>query len=171
MRYKKGEIESIDKYFKFLDDKGADRLFFEGLMNQSDFEKMREHLDEYMESQQELPDIREDLNKYVSSLENQTKSVEEIIELFEKTEHTGFITDICKYLILSPQNKTNCILIHGAPNSGKTQFLQKLSEVFELVFYKQTRSHFDCKYKSNKKLPHFVICEEGCLGKLFDPRD
>jgi hypothetical protein len=70
MRYKKGEIESIDKYFKFLDDKGADRLFFEGLMNQSDFEKMREALDEYLESQQELPNIKEDLEKYVSNLEN-----------------------------------------------------------------------------------------------------
>ena len=50
MRYKQGEIESIDKYFKFLDDKGADRLFFEGLMNQGDFEKMRENLDEYLQA-------------------------------------------------------------------------------------------------------------------------
>jgi hypothetical protein len=38
MRYKKGDIESVDKYFKFMDDKGADRLFFEGLMKKSDFE-------------------------------------------------------------------------------------------------------------------------------------
>jgi hypothetical protein len=29
---------------------------------------MREHLDEYMDAQLELPDIREDLNAYVAKL-------------------------------------------------------------------------------------------------------
>ena len=123
MRYKKGEIESVDKYFKYMDDKGADRLFFEGLMRKSDFESMREHLDDYMDAQLELPDIREDLKAYVAKLKPQSKSLEEIVKNFEATEHASFVLDICKYLILSPQNKTNCVVIHGAPNSGKTQFL------------------------------------------------
>jgi hypothetical protein len=84
---------------------------------------MREHLDEYMEAQQELLNIKEDLDAYVAKLNPQFKKLEVIVKLFEDTEHAAFILDICKYLILSPQNKTNCVLIHGAPNSGKTQFL------------------------------------------------
>ena len=102
MRYKKGEIESVDKYFKFIDEKGADRLFFEGLMEKPKFETMREHLDEFMEAQQELPETSEDLNAYVAKIDKNCKSVEEIVELLEKKEHVAFIKDICKYLILSP---------------------------------------------------------------------
>ena len=74
MRYKKGDIESVDKYFKYIDDKGADRLFFEGLMEKPKFETMREHLDDFMEAQQELPDIREDLNEYVAKLDKSCRS-------------------------------------------------------------------------------------------------
>ena len=89
----------------------------------------------------------------------------------EKTDHANFIKDICKYLILSPGDKTNTVFIHGAPNAGKTQFPNRLNEVFNLTYYKQTRSHFDCKYKNGKIAPHFCVIEEGALSKLFDPRD
>ena len=34
----------------------------------------------------------------------------------------------------------------------------------------QTPRSFDCKYRGGRTAPHFIICEEGCLGKLFDPR-
>ena len=67
-----------------------------------------------------MPDIREDLNTYVSSIKDGQKSTDEIVSLFEATEHAHFIKDICRYLILSPENKANCVLIHGAPNAGKT---------------------------------------------------
>ena len=35
----------------------------------------------------------------------------------------------------------------------------------------QTRGNFDCRYKGGKKAPAFIICEEGCLGRLFNPSD
>ena len=72
---------------------------------------------------------------------------------------------------MAPENKSNTVFIHGAPNAGKTQFLNRLNEVFKLTYYKSTRSHFDCKYRSGKIAPHFVIIEEGAFTKFFDPRD
>ena len=89
----------------------------------------------------------------------------------ESTDHAGFIKDICQYLFTDTDNKTNCVFIYGAPNAGKTQFLKRLGEIFNLTHYKQTRSHFDCKYKNGKKAPHAVICEEGALSKFFNPQD
>jgi len=71
MRYKRGDIESTDEYFKFLEEKQADRLFFEAIMKREDFEKCAEHLDDYLQAQQELLDIREDLNDYCDSIEGE----------------------------------------------------------------------------------------------------
>ena len=118
-----------------------------------------------------MPDTRADLKAYVENIGDYPRSKEEVVALLEGTEHAPFIKNICQYLILSPENKTNCVFIYGAPNAGKTQFLNRLREIFELTYYKQTRSHFDCKYKNGKKAPHFVICEEGALTKFFNPAD
>ena len=48
MRYKRGEIETADKYFKMLEEKQADRLFLEAIMRRDEFEKMAEYLDDYL---------------------------------------------------------------------------------------------------------------------------
>ena len=62
-------------------------------------------------------------------------------------------------------------MIHGAPSSGKTQFLLRLKEIFKVEYYQQTRGNFDCRYKGGRSGPHFIFCEEGCLTKLFNPSD
>ena len=81
---------------------------------------MQDGIDEHLQSQKELPDIRQDLFNYVESIKDKQKDIEEIKAIFETAEHGTFVKDICKYLILSPENKANCVLIHGAPNAGKT---------------------------------------------------
>ena len=47
-KYKVSEVESVHEYFKMLDEANAERLFFEALRNKSDFEGMRDTLDEYL---------------------------------------------------------------------------------------------------------------------------
>ena len=98
------------------------------------------------------------------------KGGRDYIEIIENTEHHKFISDIVNFLILNCENKANSVIIHGAPNAGKTQFLNRLSKIFNVEYYMQTPRSFDCKYRSGRVAPHFIICEEGCLGKLFDPR-
>jgi hypothetical protein len=93
------------------------------------------------------------------------------VEIFEATEHKHFIKNVVYYLILHKENKSNTVVIHGAANAGKTQFLNRMAAIFTCARYKQTRGNFDCRYKGGRHAPHFVICEEGCLAKLFDPRD
>jgi len=171
MRYRSGSIDNIDEYLKYLEEKGADRIFLESLVERDRFETLKERLDDYLQKDLEMPNIREDLKTYVSELEDQDWSIDLIKKKIAMTEHKGFIEDICRYLILNPSNKTNCCIIYGAPNSGKTQFLKRLGDLFNVIYYKQTRGNFDCKYKSGKKQPHFVVCEEGCFKKLFDHRD
>ena len=171
VRYKTADVEDVDAYLQYLDEMGASRAFLDTLMERDRFETMRERLDEFLQRKLEQPDRRGDLRDYVNELGDHGQSFEDIKQLIDKTEHKGFIWDICQHLIMNPDTKTNCVMIYGAPNTGKTQFLQRLKQVFELVFYKQTRGHFDCRYKTGLRHPHFVICEEGCFTKLFDHRD
>ena len=79
MRYKKGQVDGHHKYFKLLEEAGAHRLHFECMMKHEDFEKMTEQLDEFLESQQVLPDIKEDLDKYVASLNITITPLQEIV--------------------------------------------------------------------------------------------
>ena len=171
IRYRSGDIEDVDGYLKLLEEKGADRIFLEVLIETDRFETLRDRLDEYLQKSLEMPNIREDLQAFVEKLGQERPTVEDAKAKIANTEHSGFIHDICKFLILNPENKTNCVIIYGAPNTGKTKFLQALSKVLNLIYYKQTRGHFDCKYKSGKRQPHFIICEEGCFKKLFDYKD
>ena len=67
-KYKVSEVESVHDYFKMLDEANAERLFFEALRNKSDFEGMRDTLDEYLQHDQVLPDAREDLRAYVDKI-------------------------------------------------------------------------------------------------------
>ena len=67
--------------------------------------------------------------------------------------------------------KYNAALIHGAPNAGKTQLTNMINQVFKVEYYHQTKGNFDCRYKGGRVGPHFIICEEGCLVKLFNPAD
>ena len=62
MRYFKGEIDSTQSYFKLLQEKGAYRLFFDAVERSDDFDKMAEHLDDFMQSVAELPDIKADID-------------------------------------------------------------------------------------------------------------
>ena len=171
MRYKSGEVDDVDDYLRYLDEQGCDRIFFDSLIRRDDLELVRDRLDEYLQKTMENPNIREDLQIYVNELGDDKDSIEEVLRVFEQTEHRPFIWDICKHLVLNPSTKTNSVFIYGAPNTGKTQFLNRLSEVFDLIYFKQTRSHFDCRYKQGKRHPHFVVCEEGCFNRLFDHRD
>ena len=140
-------------------------------MRKNEFEQMKENLDEYLRHKQELPDTRADLRAFVEKIRDRPKTIKQIVEGIEETEHAPFIRVICQYLIMSPENKTNCVFIHGAPNAGKTQFLKRLSEIFDCTYYMQTRSHFDTKLKNGRTASNFVLCEEGALSKFFDNRD
>ena len=51
MRYKQGDIESADKYFKFIEDQAADKLLFEAIKRKDEFEKLAENLDDYLQAQ------------------------------------------------------------------------------------------------------------------------
>lgn len=76
------------------------------------------------------------------------QSIEEVEALIAKSEHGPLMGRICRYLILRPESKTNCVLFHGAPGSGKAQFIGRLKEIFtECVDCRSTRGHFDQRYK------------------------
>ena len=100
-------------------------------MEREKFEKIAEHIDDHMECRQELPDMRADLDTYCEKIQGEKKAAEDLKQIFEATEHDNFIKDICNYLILNGEHKRNSVLIHGAPNGGKTQFLNRLSEIFD----------------------------------------
>ena len=87
------------------------------------FESLRERLDDYLSKELELPNIREDLKIFVEGLGDHGWSIDYIKGLIDLTEHKDLIYDICKFLIMDPENKTNCVVIYGAPNAGKTKFL------------------------------------------------
>ena len=44
-------MDSVDKYFALLKEKGAQPLFLKALMRRDDFEKMAEHLDDFFQAQ------------------------------------------------------------------------------------------------------------------------
>ena len=48
MHYKRGEVEDVDKYFRYVEEQGADRLLFEGLMKRGDFDQMQDGIDEHL---------------------------------------------------------------------------------------------------------------------------
>ena len=54
-----------------LEEKGADRLLHDALMDRDKFERMAEHLDDHLQSKQELPDIRADLNDFCDKIEGE----------------------------------------------------------------------------------------------------
>jgi len=105
-------------------------------MKREEFERCAEHLDDYLQAQQELPDIREDLNEYCENIEGERTAVEDLKSIFENTEHDHFIKNIVQYLILNKESKTNSVLIYGAPNGGKTQFLNRLGKILDILYYK-----------------------------------
>ena len=47
VKKKKGEIETVDEYFKMIDDKGADKLLLDAIMEREKFERMEEGIDEH----------------------------------------------------------------------------------------------------------------------------
>jgi len=54
-------------------------------MKREEFERCAEHLDDYLQAQQELPDIREDLNEYCENIEGERTAVEDLKSIFENT--------------------------------------------------------------------------------------
>ena len=104
-------------------------------MRRDEFEKMAEHLDDFFQAQAEQPDIRADLDAYVKDIGNGTRSLPEIIQCIESTEHAAFIRDIVEYLILRKEAKTNAAFIHGAHSAGKTQFLIRFGHIFRVEYY------------------------------------
>jgi polynucleotide 5'-kinase involved in rRNA processing len=53
----------------------------------------------------------------------------------QESGHDEFIKHICDMLILNKEQKTNAVWIHGAANSGKTEFLRRLANVFDCAEY------------------------------------
>ena len=98
---------------KLLEEKGCDRLFFDSLIRRDDLEIVRDRLDEYLQRSLESPNIREDLKAFVEALGDESEPIEEVIRCIEKSEHAGFIYDICKHLIMNPTSKTNAVYIYG----------------------------------------------------------
>jgi len=37
-RYKRGDVESVDKYFNMLEENGADRLFLDAIVKRNEFD-------------------------------------------------------------------------------------------------------------------------------------
>ena len=171
MRYKRGELESIDKYFHLLSEGGAHKLLLDSLMERGKFEQMAENLDDFLQALQELPDIRNDLNKFCDNISPAALPTRDFIKVIDGTEHAKFIKEIVQYLVLNKEDKANSVLIWGAPNAGKTQFLIRFGKIFNVEYFMQTRGNFDCRYRGGRTAPHFIILEEGCLARLFDSRD
>ena len=73
-KYKVGEVKGMWEYFAMLDEANAERLLFDAMRNKSDFEGMRETIDEYLQHEQELPDHYEDLKAYVDTIEDLPKT-------------------------------------------------------------------------------------------------
>ena len=149
-RYEGKDVDGTQHYFDLLKEKGAKELFFKATWWRDDFDKMAEHLDDHFESQQEVPDLRKDLDEYCDNITRETLPLDNIIYIMENTEHAKFIQDICKYLIIRLEDKCNAVLIHGAPNAGKTQFLLRYKEIFKVEYYQQTRGNFDCRYRGGR---------------------
>ena len=61
--------------------------------------------------------------------------LEDVTQRIEATEHLEFIKDICQYLILKREAKCNSVMIWGAYSAGKTEFLKRLGEIFQLECY------------------------------------
>ena len=61
--------------------------------------------------------------------------MEEIKEIMIKSQHGKFIDKICDNLILNGEQKINAVWIHGAANSGKTEFLRRLGKIFTCATY------------------------------------
>ena len=125
-RYENGEVDSAYAYFKLLKENAAHKLRFKAVFKRDDFEKIQEIVDDLYEAQQELPDIREELDNYCEKIEGERPAPEELESIFENTEHDHFIKNIVQYLILNMEEKSNSVIIHGAANGGKTQFLIRL---------------------------------------------
>ena len=102
------------------------KLFYTALQRRDEFDRIAESIDDFFQSTQENPDIRADLAEYVKEIEVLSKPHEKIIEDIDATEHAKFIQQICIYLILKKDSKTNAVMIHGAHSAGKTQFLHRL---------------------------------------------
>ena len=94
MRYFKGKVDSPNSYFKLLEENGAYRLLFEAVERSDDFEKITEHLDDFLQTNAEFPDIRSDLDQYVKDLGTSAPALEDVIDRMEATEHSKFIKEI-----------------------------------------------------------------------------
>ena len=79
-KYKLGDLDDVDDYFKKLDEANAERLFYEAMMKRGEFDTMKDSLDEYLQNQQDQPDTRADLKAFVEKIENYPKTREEIAE-------------------------------------------------------------------------------------------
>ncbi|MEC8429324.1 MAG: hypothetical protein VXZ35_12890, partial [Pseudomonadota bacterium] len=156
MRYLKGKLDSTKEYYDALMENGAYRLFFEALERSEDFEKITEHLDDYLQAGAKHPDLRADLDDFVKGLGPGAPLLEDAINNIEMTEHAEFIKHECEFLILKREEKCNAVMIWGAPNAGKSQHLRRLGEIFKLEYYFQTKGNFDCKYKSGRTVPSFI---------------
>ena len=80
MRYFKGQVDSTQKYYQLLQESGAHRLFFEALDRSDDFDKMTEHLDDFLQAVAEHPDIKADLDKHCSSMGDAAPKLDDVVK-------------------------------------------------------------------------------------------
>ena len=59
-----------------------------------------------------------------------------VIERIKKTEHVEAIETMCDYFILPNKKKPNTVWIYGSANSGKTNLLRIIKEIFTCAVYK-----------------------------------
>ena len=91
----------MDAYIKTLKDHGAFKLYFKALKEKNQFDLMTENMDIAMNKEQELPDMRADLDEYCKNIEGEKLAAALLKQTFEQTEHDCFIKDIVQYLILN----------------------------------------------------------------------
>ena len=75
------------------------------------------------------------------------KSRYAMYEAIKQSGHKESIDNLIKYGLLKVESKRGAVWEWGVSNSGKTTKMRMLSEIFNVVNYKQTRSKFDLNYE------------------------
>ena len=83
-------------------------------------------IEDLMASRQVRPDLTDQLADYVSKIESNTKSLEEIKDLILGSLHSECIDAICDHLILKKDKKINTVFLLGRTDTGKTELLNRL---------------------------------------------
>ena len=83
--------------------------------------------------------------------------------------------DICYWIIYlflkASEQKKRCLLLHGAPNSGKTTIAKYLAEIFISYDYRQTNSSFDELITLEASRVQLLVIDECNGSQLFSKKE